>query len=505
MCLIIAGQAVKIRNALLNTENMLLDIFRSNPDGIGIMYATKNKLKIVKRLPKSLDEARTFIERMPQDTRQLAIHFRWTTHGDTNLENCHPYTVVPNEVALMHNGVLATGNAADKSKSDTWHFINDYLKESVALAPGIVFDPGYIALVKDFIGISNRFVFMGSDGRMTIVNKKEGIEHDGLWFSNTYAWRPGVFIANYKSGWNNGTYYQPTRNRGSSYQQTYGGPRYGNGYMGMDDDDDYGVWAGSRGSNWQNSAGGTQSGGTKSGVTHNTPALPPASAPAPAPAQPSAYTQADAEADAEWERTVRKSHEEWLRDQRSTAPQLRFAGGTRQVIQDEPEESGEARGASEDASLSGPPQRGELIEALTDANVEVFEAWLTDFPQVTLGLLFHLYKATPTRWTQPKDLSAYERGVYNSCLDADKATLISECRREDGSVSAVAEVICYYLNWLAWPEVTSDVKRTAREVVDTSQQAFNVQASNAETSSAQTGQGGDADRDGYAESTVYLQ
>src|SRR5687768_9176607 len=127
MCLIIAGQAAKIRSALLETEGMLHSIFKTNPDGIGIMYATHHKgkpiLKIVKKLPNTLAAAEQFIARMPDDARQCAIHFRWTTHGDTNLDNCHPYTVLEGQVALMHNGVLSTGNDKDKTKSDTWHFI----------------------------------------------------------------------------------------------------------------------------------------------------------------------------------------------------------------------------------------------------------------------------------------------------------------------------------------------------------------------------------------------
>jgi predicted glutamine amidotransferase len=64
-----------------------------------------------------------------QDDREIAIHFRWTTHGKTDMLNCHPYDVIPGFIAMMHNGVLHTGNAADKNKSDTWHFIQGLLAQ----------------------------------------------------------------------------------------------------------------------------------------------------------------------------------------------------------------------------------------------------------------------------------------------------------------------------------------------------------------------------------------
>lgn len=196
MCLIITGQSSKVRSTLLNTAGMLSEVYTSNPDGIGVMYSTTKGLKVTKVLPKNVNDANAFIKKLPTDDREIAIHFRWTTHGDTDLINCHPYDVVKGYVAMMHNGVLHTGNAADKTKSDTWHFINDYLKDAVHDAPNLVHTEGFLTLLADFIG-DNRFVFMDGEGRISHVNYDQGIEHDGLWFSNTYAWKPSTLIPNY--------------------------------------------------------------------------------------------------------------------------------------------------------------------------------------------------------------------------------------------------------------------------------------------------------------------
>jgi hypothetical protein len=211
MCLIITGQSSKVRSTLLNTKGMLSEVFASNPDGIGVMYSTAKGLKVVKTLPKNINDANALINKLPTDDREIAIHFRWTTHGDTDLLNCHPYDVVTGYVAMMHNGVLHTGNAADKTKSDTWHFINDYLKEAVHDSPNLVHTKGFLTMLADFIG-DNRFVFMDGEGRMSHVNYDQGIEHDGLWFSNTYAWKPATLIPHY---------YTNTKHAYANYNSAY--------------------------------------------------------------------------------------------------------------------------------------------------------------------------------------------------------------------------------------------------------------------------------------------
>jgi hypothetical protein len=178
-------------------------------------------LKVVKVLPKSLADATQFITKLPNDDRELAIHFRWTTHGHTDLTNCHPYDVIPGYVAMMHNGILHTGNDADKSKSDTWHFIRDYLASPVAEHPALVHNEKFRDMVAEFIG-DNRFVFMDGDGKMSHVNYDQGVEHDGLWFSNTYAWRPSRLIPSYQYSTKYAARYYDTMGD-YAYDDKYGG------------------------------------------------------------------------------------------------------------------------------------------------------------------------------------------------------------------------------------------------------------------------------------------
>lgn len=197
MCLIITGKAKKVRSTLLNTPNLLSDIYNSNADGIGFMYGTAKGLKVIKGLPQTLQAAREIIMRIPNDQRDVAIHFRMTTHGHTDMHNCHPYDVVSGHIAMMHNGILSTGNKANTAKSDTWHFIKDYLQEPLQHYPDLAYSAPYLNMIAEMIG-NNRFVFMNGAGQMSHVNFDQGIEHDDMWFSNTYAWRPAALIPNYR-------------------------------------------------------------------------------------------------------------------------------------------------------------------------------------------------------------------------------------------------------------------------------------------------------------------
>jgi hypothetical protein len=88
----------------------------------------------------------------------------------------------------MHNGVLSTGNKADTTKSDTWHYIQNYLKPMLSGNPDFAFHPSFKALIEDHIGVSNKFVIMDNEGRQTVINEGSGVYWGGLWLSNTYAW-----------------------------------------------------------------------------------------------------------------------------------------------------------------------------------------------------------------------------------------------------------------------------------------------------------------------------
>lgn len=241
MCLIIVGKSNLIRTTLLTTPRLLEEIYHSNSDGLGVMYATVNAakpgIKVRKWLPGSAKEARKCVASLPNDDREVAMHWRMRTHGDINLGNCHPYPV-GDAGWLMHNGVLSIGNDKDKTRSDTSHYIERYV-DPQAFAGNVTSVP-YLTLLSDHIGSGNKFVLLSKDGRMGIAGRHRGIDLADLWWSNTYAWDPRLV----DPSWTDPAW--------TKYASTYTG-KYGGKYGGVYDDYDrnYGtVYGGSHGRDW---------------------------------------------------------------------------------------------------------------------------------------------------------------------------------------------------------------------------------------------------------------
>jgi len=180
------------------TDAHFADFYDKNPDGFGAIVNIGHKVDVIKRVG-TLNEIQRLYDKHVAG-REAIIHMRWRTHGDIDLHNCHPYEVVPG-LWMAHNGVLSHSNVADPSKSDTWHYINDVLRPLLTKDPDLIHEPAFQKLVAHDIGYSNKFGFMDHEGRTVILNKASGIEHDGVWYSNTYAWTPSKFGYKYQSNY----------------------------------------------------------------------------------------------------------------------------------------------------------------------------------------------------------------------------------------------------------------------------------------------------------------
>lgn len=223
MCLLVKQPA-----ASKFSDEFLADVFNKNSDGLGVMYAEGGKLHVYKCLPATAQDFVDFYRKHAED-RDCVWHARMQTHGDIDFENCHPYQVTE-DVWMAHNGILSTGNNSDKSKSDTWHFIRNFLRPALTANPDLILDDQWCAFVGEMIGRSNKFGFVRSDGKMVIINEQAGVEYQGAWLSNTYAWSYHKFTGTYGGGYTN-------------MYSGYGGyrSRY-NGVMWEDDyEDQYGL------------------------------------------------------------------------------------------------------------------------------------------------------------------------------------------------------------------------------------------------------------------------
>ena len=186
MCLLVKQPA-----STVFTDEFLKDVYSKNQDGFGIMYAEAGKVHVFKCLPTNAAEFIDFY-RKHAEGKDCVWHARMQTHGDVDLENCHPYRVT-DTIWMSHNGVLSTGNDADATRSDTWHFIRNVLSPSLQSDPDLILDQDWLDFIGSMIGGSNKFGFVRADGEIAIVNQRSGVEFVGAWLSNTYAWSANTF------------------------------------------------------------------------------------------------------------------------------------------------------------------------------------------------------------------------------------------------------------------------------------------------------------------------
>lgn len=188
MCLLITQKSTS--PAL--SDEWLKNFYSFNSDGVGVMHSENGVLIIEKALPKNASEFIDFYRSHIQG-KNCAYHLRMRTHGDIDLGNCHPYEVLNRpehgmNLWLMHNGILSTGNANDPKKSDTWHYIVDFLRPMLKDNPSFVYHPAFSEIVSKHIGNSNKFVLMNDAGHTITINEDQGVYWAGLWLSNEYAW-----------------------------------------------------------------------------------------------------------------------------------------------------------------------------------------------------------------------------------------------------------------------------------------------------------------------------
>ncbi len=175
MCIIIVNKKGKLPIGQL-TESAI-----NNPDSAGLMYADKGKLII----EKSMDCNEIILKYYK--IRQvyagiIVLHFRISTDGGVNLENCHPYKVNEN-IGLCHNGIISQFSGWKSAKSDTRLFIDNVISR---FGSKTIMSDQFNTLVSMAIGSFNKIVLLNAEGTLQIINSEKGqYSKDKLnWYSN---------------------------------------------------------------------------------------------------------------------------------------------------------------------------------------------------------------------------------------------------------------------------------------------------------------------------------
>ena len=188
MCLIIKTDLTKPI-----PEKLLKHMSEKNSDGWGMMWIANNELMIEKSIRPFVDLWNAYEARKQWNP---IIHLRWKTHGDLTQKNAHPF-YCGFGIFLMHNGMVNAPITTDNTYSDTWNFIESWLKpllKSVTNPHNFIRSTTFKSILEHEIGYNNRIVLGDRGGFITFNEsqwhtiKNPHTEVEGLLVSNTYAW-----------------------------------------------------------------------------------------------------------------------------------------------------------------------------------------------------------------------------------------------------------------------------------------------------------------------------
>lgn len=218
MCIIVYDRA-----GGLVTEEQVRNMYTRNSDGVGIIPLEEARLAPVKiGKPSSADEVVALWQQYKD--KPYSMHLRLKTHGDIDKENCHPYRLFDDsdDAWLFHNGILSVVEQEDKAKSDTWHFIDYFLKPMGPKLLDHLQCPNFRATLGKMIGSTNKFLIVSTKGTF-IINEKSGTYRNDnqLWLSNlhsvdTTTWTPS------KTNYNTSYTYGSTRPATTTKPKTFG-------------------------------------------------------------------------------------------------------------------------------------------------------------------------------------------------------------------------------------------------------------------------------------------
>ena len=199
------------------TKSTLQRCWNNNPHGGGFMFTDGKAIQVHKEMSSFKRYWKAFIHaRELHPDSSFICHFRISTHGKINEDNCHPF-LVNKKLGFAHNGIVHNAPTSP-DYSDTYMFNVTILQH---LPSNFLENKSIQSLIKEYIGRGSKLAFLSHDNHITLINESAGQwDENGVWFSNggykeyDYFDRGGVKVS---SAWSSGGSYGKV---GGSYQSS---------------------------------------------------------------------------------------------------------------------------------------------------------------------------------------------------------------------------------------------------------------------------------------------
>lgn len=161
-------------------KNYIKNSWDNNNMGGGLLWNKEGKLLTYKTYDYKKYLTRYNQLRDDKKVDSIVLHFRIATSGKDGKENLHPF-LVNDGLGFVHNGVISgLGNV---KHSDTHQFntiLQGFKHDFLACQTTKSF-------INNYIGSSNKLLFLDKNGKHTIINEKAGHWDDlgANWFSNS--------------------------------------------------------------------------------------------------------------------------------------------------------------------------------------------------------------------------------------------------------------------------------------------------------------------------------
>ena len=180
MCVLIS----KDYGTSLPSNDFLYQCFKKNPDGSGFMYEYNHEVYIEKGFMEFdvlYNRLKELDSQINLKNHPLVMHFRISTSGKIDPQNCHPYPITRDydimretylktkDIAFCHNGIISNYRPKDKIHNDTQTFGVNVLSVFKEHYPNFYKDSKVLKMLN--LLAQSKLCFLDYQGKITYVGQ----------------------------------------------------------------------------------------------------------------------------------------------------------------------------------------------------------------------------------------------------------------------------------------------------------------------------------------------